>query len=88
VTATSITLYGKPGCHLCEVAGEIVDRVVAELPEGAVEVTEVNILEDPDLVAHYGERIPVLLIDGDLHAYWRVDSGRLRRALESTLHPA
>jgi glutaredoxin len=88
VTATSITLYAKPGCHLCDVASEIVERVVADFPEGAVEVTEVNILEDADLIAQYGERIPVIFIDGDLHAYWRVDSGRLRRALESTLHPA
>lgn len=82
---TALTLYGKPGCHLCDVAREIVETVVAELPEDAVEITEFNILEDAELVEQYGEKIPVVLIDGDLHAFWRVDSSRLRSALQNSV---
>ncbi|MFD1715269.1 glutaredoxin family protein [Amnibacterium flavum] len=78
---TALTLYGKADCHLCEVAKEIVETVVADLPEGAVDVTEVDILTDPQLMEQYGEKIPVVLIDGNLHAFWRVDSSRLRSAL-------
>ncbi|BDI21339.1 glutaredoxin family protein [Herbiconiux sp. L3-i23] len=85
MSATSLSLYGKPGCHLCEVAKEIVDTVVAEFPEGAVDLEEIDILQDPELVEKYGERIPVLLIDAELHAFWRVDSGRLRRALDAAV---
>jgi glutaredoxin len=85
VSATALTLYSKPGCHLCDVAREIIESVVADLPEGAIEVSDIDILADERLVERYGEKIPVVLIDGELHAFWRVDSSRLRRSLEATL---
>ncbi len=76
---TTLTLLGKPECHLCEVAREIVDVVAAEFP--AVEVEEFSILDDPALYELWWEKIPVVLIDGDLHAHWRVSADRLRAAL-------
>ena len=46
---TTLTLIGKPDCHLCDVALEVVETVVAELPEDAVVIDEVSILDDPAL---------------------------------------
>ena len=80
---TTLTLIGKPDCHLCDVAREVVETVVAELPEDAVEVDELSIADDPALYALWWEKIPVVLIDGDLHAHWRVSADRLRAALEA-----
>jgi hypothetical protein len=78
---TTLTLIGKPDCHLCEVARDVVEAVVAELPEDAVIVDERSILEDPALYELWWEKIPVVLIDGALHAHWRVSPDRLRAAL-------
>ena len=73
-----ITLYTRPGCHLCDTAREVVERVCADLGESFVEV---DIDEDPDLPPSYVDEIPVTLVDGRQHDFWRVDEQRLRRAL-------
>ena len=73
-----VTLLGKPGCHLCDDAREAVARIAAEL---GVRWDERDITADPHDFAEYGERIPVILIDGLEHGYWRVEEDRLRRAL-------
>ncbi len=79
---STLTLISKPGCHLCDVAREIVDTVVADLPGDAdVEVVERSIFDDPALFEQWWEKIPVVLIDGELHAHWRVSADRLRAAL-------
>ncbi|WP_349310093.1 glutaredoxin family protein [Microbacterium sp. MM2322] len=78
---TALTLISKPDCHLCDVAREIVDTVVAELPESQVDVEELSIADDPALYATWWEKIPVVLIDGELHAHWRLSAERLRTAL-------
>lgn len=80
---TTVTLIGKPDCHLCDVARDIVETVVAELPEDSVEVEELSIAGDPALYARWWEKIPVVLIDGELHGHWRVSPDRLRAALEA-----
>lgn len=80
---TTLTIISKPDCHLCDVAREIVDLVVADLPEGDVEVEELSIADDPELYRVWWEKIPVVLIDDRLHAHWRLDAARLRSALES-----
>ena len=49
--------------------------------ENPIELTEVNILEDQALLEKYGEEIPVLQINGETHAYWRIDLERLTLAL-------
>ena len=73
-----ITLLGKPGCHLCDDARAVVARVAAELD---VPWEELDISADPALLAQWGEQIPVTLVDGVQHDYWRVDEARLRSAL-------
>ena len=75
-----VTLIGKPGCHLCDEARDVVARVTAELGE---RFEERSILDDPDLQARYWEQIPVTLVDGAHHDFWRVDPVRLRAALGS-----
>jgi hypothetical protein len=78
---TTLTLIGKPDCHLCDVAREVVETVVAELPEDAVDIQELSIADHPALYAQWWEKIPVVLIDGELHGHWRVSPDRLRAAL-------
>ncbi|WP_353808459.1 glutaredoxin family protein [Agromyces sp. SYSU T00194] len=84
-TGIRITLLGKPGCHLCDDAREVVQAVrdeVAALPDGpALAYEESSILDDEALRERYWEQIPVLLIDGEEHAHWRVDPVRLKAAL-------
>jgi glutaredoxin len=73
-----VTMYGKPGCHLCDDAREIIRAVCAELGE---EWTEIDITQDDQLFTQYGEQIPVTFVDGKQHDFWRVDPARLRKAL-------
>ncbi|WEH40380.1 glutaredoxin family protein [Streptomyces sp. NBC_01218] len=73
-----VTLLGKPGCHLCEEAGEVVAAVCAET---GASWEEKDITQDEALYAQYWEQIPVVLIDGEQHTFWRVDAKRLRTAL-------
>lgn len=83
---TTITLIRKDGCHLCDVAHGVIDQVLAELPDAdadAIEVVEASIEDDPELYAQWWEKIPVVLIDGRLHAHWRVAPERLRAALQA-----
>ena len=82
---TTITLISKPDCHLCDVAREIVESVVADLPEDSFEVEEKSILDDPALYELWWEKIPVVLIDGSVHGHWRVSPDRLRAALDSAM---
>ena len=77
-TQPRITLIGKPGCHLCDDARVVIERVAGDLGVGW---REVSILEDKDLFERYAEQIPVTLVDGRQHDYWRVDEARLRAAL-------
>ncbi len=73
-----VTVYGKPGCHLCENAVKVIEEVCTELGVGW---TEIDITTDTDLFAKYWEQIPVTLVDGEQHTFWRVDPDRLRAAL-------
>lgn len=75
-----ITLLSKPGCHLCDVAREVITRVAGEL---GVPWEERDVRADPDDLLEYAERIPVILIDGREHGYFRVEEDRLRKALTS-----
>jgi Glutaredoxin-like domain (DUF836) len=76
--APRVVLLGKPGCHLCDDARVVVARVCEELGVGW---RELSILDDPDLEAQFWEQIPVTLVDGRQHDFWRVDEARLRAAL-------
>jgi glutaredoxin len=73
-----ITLISRDGCHLCAVAEQTLDRVTADTGESWVRV---DVDADAELVREYSDRVPVLLLDGREHGYWRVDEERLRRDL-------
>jgi glutaredoxin len=77
-SAHRITLVGKPDCHLCDEARAEIARIAADL---GVPWDERNVTADPADYAEYGDRIPVILIDGVEHGYWRVEEHRLRKAL-------
>ena len=76
----SLTLIGKPGCHLCDDAEAIIREVLKEFGETAA-LEKQNILNDEALFARYSEEIPVLLINGQVHDYWRINPDRLRASI-------
>lgn len=78
----TLTLIGKPACHLCEDAEEVVTQVVNSFDTVTISVEKKNIEEDTELFDAYWEQIPVLLINGKVHNYWRIDPERLTRALK------
>lgn len=73
-----VELLGKPECHLCDDARAVVAGVCAEL---GVEWQERDLSGSPDELARWWDKIPVTLVDGEVHNFWRVDPGRLRDAL-------
>jgi glutaredoxin len=77
----TVTLIGKPGCHLCDDARETVRRVADET--GAVVEEQDITAEDYELALRdeYWEQIPVTLVNGARHDFWRVDPDRLRKAI-------
>ena len=76
---TVVTLYGKPGCHLCEEARA---AVAAAARDRRFELRELDVSADPRLNARYGERIPVVEVDGVEVAELHVDAAGLRGALD------
>jgi glutaredoxin len=76
---TTLTLYGKPGCHLCDDARAAVERVTARRD---VPLEQVDISRDPVLYKRYGERIPVLEMDGETVFEFFVDEAVLERRLD------
>lgn len=77
-TRHSITLLSRPGCHLCDDARAVISRVAADL---GVSWDERDVTASPADLARYSELIPVTLIDGVQHDFWRVSEERLRSAL-------
>ena len=75
----TLTLYGKPGCHLCDDAHAAVERVTARHD---VVVEQVDVSRDPALYARYGERIPVLELDGETLFEFFVDEAVLEQRLD------
>jgi len=79
----TITIYSRPGCHLCDEMKAVVQRTL-EGTRTTARVEEVDISTDPDLEARYGVEIPVLLVDGRKAAKYRVSERELTRILEAT----
>ncbi|MFH8339124.1 glutaredoxin family protein [Streptomyces sp. AM6-12] len=73
-----VTLIRKPGCHLCDDAEAVIEKVCGEL---GVPWDQKDISEDKGLYDRYWEQIPVVLVDGEQHTFWRVNADRLRKAL-------
>ena len=75
---TRVVLYSRPGCHLCDDARVVLDRVRATHPFA---LEERNIDEDDDLLRRYLERIPVVTVDGEERFQFFVDESKLRAQL-------
>jgi thiol-disulfide isomerase/thioredoxin len=75
-----LTIYSRPGCHLCDEMKALVQRVARSAP-GAIRIEEIDISTDPDLEARYGVEIPVLFVDGKKAAKYRVTEEELTRIL-------
>jgi hypothetical protein len=73
-----ILLLSKPGCHLCDDAREVIARVAADLD---VAWDERDITASEQDMAEYWDKIPVTVVDGVTHDFWRVSEDRLRAAL-------
>jgi glutaredoxin len=76
--SAAVTLYGRPGCHLCDEAREVLLRVRAETP---FELHEIDIDGDDELFKRYLERIPVVSLNGEELFEFEVDEAALRRRL-------
>lgn len=77
----ALTLYSRPGCHLCDEMKVVVERVVPTIAE-PVSLEIVDISTDASLEATYGLEIPVLLVNGKKAAKYRVAETDLRRVLQ------
>jgi hypothetical protein len=75
-----ITLLSKPGCHLCDYARAVIAGVAADLGVGWDE-RDITLSEDD--LREYWDKIPVTLVDGVEHDFWRVSEARLRAALSA-----
>jgi glutaredoxin len=76
----TVTLYGRAGCHLCDDARAVLERIRAE---AGFELVERDIEDDDDLLRRYLERIPVIALDGEELFDFFVDEPALRAALRS-----
>ncbi|HZE48224.1 MAG TPA: glutaredoxin family protein [Jatrophihabitantaceae bacterium] len=77
-TEHHVTLITRVGCHLCEDASTLLQKLRAELGFG---YDELDVDTDRDRRNEYSDRVPVILIDGKEHGYWRVEEPRFRAAL-------
>jgi glutaredoxin len=73
-----VTLITRSGCHLCDDASALLQAMRAELGFG---YDELDVDADRDRRNEYSDRVPVVLVDGKEHGYWRVEEARLRAAL-------
>jgi len=72
---TRVTLISRDGCHLCEQAEAVLNRI---LPD---QWSRIDVESSIELERDYGDRVPVVLLDGAEHGYWRVEEARLIRDL-------
>ena len=74
----AVTIYSRPGCHLCDEMKVVVKEVGATIP---IAIEEIDISADPELERLYGLEIPVLMVAGKKVAKYRVSERDLRRIL-------
>ncbi|MGV0836637.1 glutaredoxin family protein [Mycolicibacterium thermoresistibile] len=80
---SSVVLLSREGCGMCERAAQRLEELAAELGFEFT-VTDVDAAAaagHPALRAEFGDRLPVVLLDGDEHSYWEIDEPRLRADL-------
>jgi glutaredoxin len=80
-----IDIYSRPGCHLCDEAKEVVERVRARFP---FLLRVINIETDPELETRYGEQIPVVFINGNKAFKYHVDEAELEKKVKKLWKPS
>jgi glutaredoxin len=81
-TIPRVLVYSRSGCHLCDVAVETLEKLQKELAGQSPFTVEIQLIDgNPDLESRYGEEVPVTLIDGKVHDFFRVDPERFKKAL-------
>jgi thiol-disulfide isomerase/thioredoxin len=78
----SLRIYSKPGCHLCELAKDVLGRFAKRYP---LSISEINIEDDPQLFERFKDEIPVVFVGDQKLFKYRIDEDRLKTALESRL---
>lgn len=76
-----LTIYSKPGCHLCDEMKSLVRRVLARHASTGITIDEIDISTDRELLDRYGLDIPVLMIDGKKVAKYRVSEQELTQMI-------
>lgn len=83
----NLTLITRSGCHLCGDAeaalARMLGRLGAEHPELGYSVDTIDVDQDPELLAKYSDEVPVLLLNGEQIAFWRIDEERVFARLTS-----
>jgi glutaredoxin len=74
----ALTIYSRPGCHLCDEMKAVVRTVARSIP---LSLEEIDISTDADLEGRYGLEIPVLMVEGKKAAKYRIGEGELMRIL-------
>ena len=75
-----VTVYSRTGCHLCEIAIDLINSVKGS-DNFSLEIKLID--NDSELQKEYGEQVPVIIIDEKVHDYWRVDLIRFTKAINS-----
>jgi hypothetical protein len=75
-----VTIYSRPGCHLCDEMKAVVTRVAGRVP---FDLEEIDISGDAELESRYGLEIPVLMVEGRKAAKYRIDEAQLLRLLKT-----
>ena len=76
----TLTLYSRPGCHLCDEMKAVIQRVAQSNP---LQLEEVDISTSADLEERYGLEIPVLMVEGKKAAKYRIGEAELRKVLDA-----
>jgi Glutaredoxin-like domain (DUF836) len=76
-----VRVLTRVGCHLCDDAIAVV-RDVCAANATTFDTLDIDAAGDPGLLAAYSDQVPVVFVDGHVHDFWRVDAGRLEKALE------
>lgn len=76
-----VTVISREGCHLCDDASAVIESILPGYQN--VEIEHRMLEENPEWMSFYSDKIPVILIDGVEHGYWRVNEDIFTRALEA-----
>ena len=78
-----VQIFSRSGCHLCDVALETLEKLQSELELVTPFEIEVTLIDgNPELEREFGEKVPVIYMDGKAHDFWRVDPERFRKELQ------